>query len=517
MRKKAIIYTRVSTDEQNNGYSPLDQKEKLYKYCNNHNIDVVGFYHDDESGKSFDRPEWKKIMAFLKSNKNTVDYIYFLKWDRFSRNAPEAYAELAKLNKLGVEARAMEQPLDLEIPEQKVLLAIYLTAPEVDNDRRALNIFHGIRRGKKEGRWLGACPIGYKNTRNQFNKPIISPEGGLKEQLIREAFQEFSKGIYNIEELRHKMNKKGLKCCKNTFWKLLRNKAYIGQILVPAYKTEPAVWIKGLHEPIIDENTFYQCQDILEGRKRKVQKTYKTIRDEFPLRGFLQCPQCGNMLTASSSKGRNGRYPYYHCLKGCKERQKAEVINESFEDLLAKLTFKPNRLKLFSEILKDKLKNQNVSNQSEIDAVNRELVKLNQRSSNARVLMLDGEISASEYKEIKIEIEDRIANLTRELTKLSSNILNLDDKINNSVQLLSNLQNFYSQRDTATKQRIIGSIFPEKLVYENSEVRTAKMNQVISLIFNDSKGFKDQKKGQTIKKNSLSFGVVPLGIEPSTY
>src|SRR5574343_274865 len=208
MRKKAIIYTRVSTDEQNNGYSPVDQKEKLYKYCNHHSIEVVGFYHDDESGKSFDRPGWKKIMAFLKANKNTVDYIYFLKWDRFSRNAPEAYAELAKLNKLGVEARAMEQPLDLEIPEQKVLLAIYLTAPEVDNDRRALNIFHGIRRGKKEGRWLGGCPIGYKNTRNQFNKPIIALEGSMKEQLVRESFREFAKGIYSIEELRYKKNKK---------------------------------------------------------------------------------------------------------------------------------------------------------------------------------------------------------------------------------------------------------------------------------------------------------------------
>lgn len=57
MKKRAIIYTRVSTDEQNNGYSPADQKDKLYRYCENNGIDVIGFYHDDESGKSFDRPE----------------------------------------------------------------------------------------------------------------------------------------------------------------------------------------------------------------------------------------------------------------------------------------------------------------------------------------------------------------------------------------------------------------------------------------------------------------------------
>jgi DNA invertase Pin-like site-specific DNA recombinase len=40
MNKRAIIYTRVSTDEQNNGYSPLDQKIKLEKYCENNRIDV---------------------------------------------------------------------------------------------------------------------------------------------------------------------------------------------------------------------------------------------------------------------------------------------------------------------------------------------------------------------------------------------------------------------------------------------------------------------------------------------
>ena len=63
MTKRAILYTRVSSDEQNNGYSPVDQKEKLYKFCENNNVDVIGFYHDDESGKSFNRPEWKTVVS----------------------------------------------------------------------------------------------------------------------------------------------------------------------------------------------------------------------------------------------------------------------------------------------------------------------------------------------------------------------------------------------------------------------------------------------------------------------
>ncbi|HRG52759.1 MAG TPA: recombinase family protein, partial [Bacteroidia bacterium] len=167
-----------------------------------------------------------------------VDYIYFIKWDRFSRNVAEAYITIRDLKKLGVEAQAIEQPLDFEIPESKIMLAIYLAAPEVDNDRRALNIFHGIRRGKKEGRWLGACLRGYKNARDENNKPIIVPEGGKQEELVRRAFTEFASGLYNIEELRLKLQKEGLKCNRNSFWMLLRNKGYIGKVLVPSYKDE---------------------------------------------------------------------------------------------------------------------------------------------------------------------------------------------------------------------------------------------------------------------------------------
>ena len=517
MTKRAIIYTRVSTDEQNNGYSPADQKDKLYRYCENNGIEVVGFYHDDESGKSFNRPEWKKIMSFIQKNKNMVDYIYFLKWDRFSRNAPEAYAELGKLKKLNVEARAMEQPLDLDIPEQKVMLAIYLTAPEVDNDRRALNIFHGIRRGKKEGRWLGACPRGYKNTRNENNRPIIAPEGGTQEKLVKQAFKEFATGIYSMEELRLKLYKMGLKCASNSFWRLLRNKAYIGKVLVPAYKNEPEVWIDGKHIPLIDEAIFYKVQSLLADRRKKVPTSFKTVRDEFPLRGHLICPQCAKPLTASFSKGKMGiRYPYYHCSKGCKERQKASIINNAFLELLHTIQFKPETLKLFSAIVKDNLKKNNQDGKAEIDSVHKEILKQKQRLENAKSIMLDGEISAIEFKEMRYVIEEKITQLTCDLSNISAGMRNLDDKIDEVVELLIELEKTYLQRDTVTKQHIVSSIFPAKLVFENKKVRTLEMNKVLSLISSIDKGFKENKKIKHTEFGVLLHRVEPVGVEPTS-
>jgi len=37
---------------------------------------------------------------------------------------------ISTLNKLGIEPQAVEQPLDLSIPENKMMLARYLSAPE---------------------------------------------------------------------------------------------------------------------------------------------------------------------------------------------------------------------------------------------------------------------------------------------------------------------------------------------------------------------------------------------------
>ena len=518
MKKRAIIYTRVSTDEQNNGYSPSDQKDKIYKYCENQDIEIVGFYHDDESGKSFNRPEWKNIIQFIKKNKNYVDNILFLKWDRFSRNVAEAYIAIRDLKKLGVEPQSIEQPLDLEIPESKLMLAVYLAAPEVDNDRRTLNIFHGIRRAKKEGRWLGKCLKGYKNVRDENNKPIIRPEGGAQEALIKKAFAEFATGLYNIEELRKKLNKEGLKATRNSFWMMLRNKGYIGKVFVDSYKDEEAYWTEGQHAGIIEEDTFFIVQDILEGRKKKLPNKALTKREELPLRGFLECPRCGRTLTGSASTGRaGGKFFYYHCSFGCKERQKAKELNMLFTALLQNYTANHSSMKLFSAILKDKLSQSSTKGKTEIDKIESLVLKNKTRLKNAKDMMLDGEFSSAEYKEMKLEIENTLDELKREELRLTSDLQNHTSKVDKCLELLLNLSIYYSNSSVDVKQQIIGSIFPEKLIFEKNSYRTPKINRVVSLICSNTKGIETNKKGKKHQKDVSSLGVLPPGIEPGTY
>lgn len=154
-QRKALLYIRVSTGEQaNKGYSLQYQEKQLRRYCQLQGIEIEQLYREDHSAKNFKRPAFAQLLGFLKKNKQGGRLLLFVKWDRFSRNAPDAYAMISQLNKLGVEPQAIEQPLDLSIPENKIMLAFYLAAPEAENDRRALNVTVNMRKARKTGRWV---------------------------------------------------------------------------------------------------------------------------------------------------------------------------------------------------------------------------------------------------------------------------------------------------------------------------------------------------------------------------
>lgn len=75
--------------------------------------------YEDHSAKTFVRPEWDKLLKLLRKERNKTDLILFTKWDRFSRNAPDAYNMIAMLRSLRVEPQAIEQPLEMKVPETK--------------------------------------------------------------------------------------------------------------------------------------------------------------------------------------------------------------------------------------------------------------------------------------------------------------------------------------------------------------------------------------------------------------
>ncbi len=519
--READLYIRVSTDEQaDKGYSQRDQEDRLRKYCEIKGIPVRGVYIEDHSAKSFKRPEWQKYLTNLRKSKRnkTSTFVLFTKWDRFSRNAGDAYQMINQLRTLGVEPGAIEQPLDLTIPENKIMLAFYLAAPEVENDRRALNVFHGMRRAKKEGRYMGTAPIGYVNKITEDKKKYIAPHE-FEAPILKWAFEQIASNSFNTEQIWKKVREKAKgkgRFSKNNFWVAVRNPLYCGKILIPPYKEEKGYFVKGQHEPIISEKLFRDVQNVLDGRKRAI-KPKIVSTENLPLRGFLKCPKCDRMLSGSASKGRNTYYNYYHCTSSCGVRFKAELVNEVFIKQLQNLSPKEGVVDLFIEAFIKNFNDRTKQQNGERSNIIAEIDTLNKRYQNALLKNADGEMDFEDFQEVKKLTKGKIENLERRLNELAQIGKEIQDLVASALKKVANIDRRYEKGNIEEKRMIIGSIFPEFLVFDGTQHRTTKINSAITLIYQNTSKLRAKKNGTNLNFLDLSQEVIPLGLEPRTH
>lgn len=515
------LYIRVSTDDQaDKGYSQRDQNERLRKYCKLNNFTIGQVIYEDHSAKNFERPEWIKYLNYLKKRSTKTNIVLFTKWDRFSRNAGDAYQMIGLLAKLGVEPQAIEQPLDLSVPENKMMLAIYLATPEIENDRRALNTYNGMRRAKKEGRLMGKAPYGYINKSREDGSKYIA----LKEpeaSNVRWAFNEIAKGVMAISQIRKKMNERGGKRLEKTaFYMALRNPMYCGKIFIEKNKEEEAYFVQGQHEALITTAVFDQVQFILDGKKAKKVTNTKFLSDEnLPLRGFLICPNCGGNITGSASRGRRERYYYYHCQPPCRFRHRADAANLIFLNGLKDLEIKESLREYVKKKFLENYKASLVNPVAEKKRISKEIDILNNKISVARDKLFSEIIEDEEYLEIKKECREQIEKLENKLSKdyEQTDLKNISTEklLEKAFHGLINVGFLYDSGDIETKREIIGSIFPDKLVFDGINYRTTKMDILARHIFQIKSDLDKNKKRKSEQISCFSCFVPSAGIEPA--
>ncbi|WP_161596094.1 recombinase family protein [Patiriisocius marinus] len=505
--------SRVSSDDQVRGYSLDVQFEQLTKHCQRHDIDILKHYREDHSAKNFNRPEFQIFLEYAKRHKNQIDYLFITTWDRFSRNMTDANLMLRTLRALGIEVQAIEQPIDFSIPESKAMLAIYLVFPEIDNDRRSLKIRGGIRGSLKAGRWCRQAPIGYKNTRDDENKPIIIPSEKAKH--IQYAYNEIIKGKSQAD-IRKDIKEKGVIISRNNISLILKNPMYMGKIVVPAKDDEPKVLVEGLHEAIISEETFYQVQNILNKRKRKSNRpVYNSLREELPLRGLIYCSNCNGKMTGSPSRSQNGKqYFYYHCNHCKKDRISAINANKTIESILDDFKFSKGAETIYEMMVQKLLSGNEQQVAIKRKKLNAEIVQTRKRLEKLQDLYIDGKMEIDAYTETYDRYSLKRESLKLELKSLQTGNSQYRIWLNKGVHLLKNLKEYYKKSSVKQKQMLLSSIFPENLFFEGNECRTARINDVLRFILQIDNTLGHKKRGQFSTKLKLSSRVEKGGITP---
>lgn len=508
---QVIIYTRVSTsDQKENGFSLQDQERKLREHCRLKGKEVVGHYQDDFSAKTFDRPDFQRMLSDIRNGKIKAQELWCVRWDRFSRDLHHSLDMKKELKALGLEVHFIENDLDWSIPENLLAILINMAIPQVENERRALNTKTGMRQALRQGRWVWKAPKGYLN--DTVTKTIVKSDDA---HFVKKAFNEVAAGIRPVEEVRRELVKSGFECSKQQFYNLLRNVFYYGKIKIEAWKDEPEQIVPGIHQPIISEELFQRVQAVLYGRNRKSAKPAK-YNDAFPLRGHLICYACGSNLTASRSRSRNGDYyEYYHCQHGCKERHSGSTVNNTFSAFLDDFSVDSGIAALYVEIVADVFREKDGSRDSQLQHLNRQKVKVEEKLKDADDLLLSGGITLDDYKRMGNNLKGDLERIEHEKRTVERTETNLDKYFHQGVTMLTDLKDRYQEASLHLKHKIIGSIFPEKLIFDGENYRTTKINSFVELISSNSAVLKKGGKKKATIAGGLSNLAPPLGDEPN--
>lgn len=514
MKYNAIIYTRVSTDEQaQRGFSLRHQKEMLERYCEMKDIKIIKHFEDDYSAKNFDRPEWNKLENFVKANKKSIDQILIVKWDRFSRNVEESLGKIRLFGNWGITVNSIEQPLDLTIPDNKLMLTMYLTIPEIENDKISQRTKDAVVRARKEGAYTSKPPFGYKRCRID-DKASMEPDNNSV--LVKELFSEVSKDVFPVEKIRKNYSDKGFTMCKQSFYNILKSRLYIGQVKVPEYKGNEEYWHHGLHEPIVDEVTFNKVQQVLLGRNRNTK--YPTKRNkELPLRSFLKCGVCGGNLTGSISKGNGGSYGYYHCRNNCKNRIPVEKAHQLFEDdILNNITVNENVIKLYKKVIKDVLNKKHGNQAEQISKLQSQIEQINVDLDTLEDKLISGGIEDATFNRINRRYNNNLMRLKANLMETKSLKKTSINYVDKALQTIANISGIYNGGNYDNKVILLGLLFPKKVVLSKQECRTTEQSKVIELLCRINKGFKSYGTKKAINNDGLSNLAPQVGLEPTT-
>jgi hypothetical protein len=132
-----------------------------------------------------------------------------------------------------------------------------------------------------------------------------------------------------------------------SFGRVLTNRLYAAFIDMPHF----GVSRRGDFDSVVSDERFYQVQAILQERI-KVVGPHERNRPDFPLKVLVRCAECGRPLTASWSKGRSGRYPYYHCWRQCRAVNVTKAKLEGlFTDELDRLQPTPGYMRLVKDLV----------------------------------------------------------------------------------------------------------------------------------------------------------------------
>lgn len=465
-KQKCYLYMRVSTAMQVDGYSLEAQKDRLTKFAEFQELEIVGEYCDaGKSGKNISgRPEFSRMLQDVAEGKDDVDFILVFKLSRFGRNAADVLNSLQYIQDYGVNLVCVEDGIDSSKDSGKLTITVLSAVAEIERENILVQTMEGRKQKAREGKWNGGqAPFGYELD-SQNSTLTINPE---EAEIVRIIFDKFTSTDMGADSLSSYLNQRGYSkkrtrpqevsyFSRSTILKILDNPVYIGKIAYGKSKTEKVkgtrdqycrvkqedpLIAEGLHNAIIDEKTWEAAR---EKRRRTGVRCVKThsLDHEHILTGLIKCPLCGGGMSGTVQRRKNkktGEYKdtfYYRChhrkivdghVCNYKPMLNQKVFNAEVENFIRYMVSGDKFRKFVQEKLEEKVDVSSLENEKQ-----QFVSQLRQVQSSRKKLLqiLEGLDPGDKHYERKCQdMQERLDNLYDRIAELEGTITDVNAKI----------------------------------------------------------------------------------------
>lgn len=351
--EKAVVYIRVSTEEQVENYSLGTQEEICRKEAEKRKLEVVKVFREEgRSAKTITgRPTLIEMLEYCRKHKREIGSVIVYRLDRVSRQTSDYLVIRRKLVECEIQLISATEPTG-NSPTEKFVETMLAGFAQMDNDIRSERAKNGLRARFQAG-LTSYVTMGYVNKNGYV---IENPETFKKLQTSWHLMSTGTKTLRNIANILTEQGvaqrQKGGKMLPQQVNRMFRNKFYAGYVISKKYGQE----VQGQHPPMVTEELFYKVQAILDGRNHNISRPLaKRHRDnpDFPLRRIVKCEICGASFTGGKSKGKREYYGYYFCRHRCKDSNvtSAKLVQDT-ADYLGKISLTENTAKLFNAFLR---------------------------------------------------------------------------------------------------------------------------------------------------------------------
>lgn len=471
---KAVIYIRVSSEEQVKNLSLETQRRECQRFCERNGWAAARvFTEEGESAATTDRPQLQAMLSYCRDNAGSVGAVVVYNLSRFARNTSDHLAVRLKLSEYGVSLRSVCEPIE-ETSTGKFFETVMAAVAELDNNMRSDRTVAGMKMAIEKGRWPFMVGIGYRRVRNADGEPTLAHDP-QRAPLIRRAFELYATGHYTKQQVLSKITVMGLrtihgnKLATTTFVRALANPIYTGKLDVRAWNQK----VGGNFAPIVSEELFNRVQLVAQGRKTNTPATHFRDNPLFPLRGSIRCASCGELLTGYNAKGRTKHYAYYACYNSeCAKKTslRKEALETDFETYLERWQPKAGFMRLFRARVLEKWQQKRDSallgataGQGAVDEIEKKLTRLDD-------LFIDQQAITKEvYAARRAKLEEQLVAAKVALHDCQTDELDIEAAINFAAFVMTNVKSLYTQLSVEQKRRLLAVLSPSGFTFDKEE------------------------------------------------